>query len=126
MWDKDDTGRPMTDRSSSTTTGHDPGYEQKLSSDFWTGKGQPKPTTHSDHSAKANTALVSKDEKKNIHCPVCGSMVRYLEVRPGSGNLKAECENPTCTWTTDFLRKGKKPLSKEDRLKQWHKFGRRY
>ena len=114
----------MSDRSSSTTTGHDPGHERKLSKDDFTGKGQHRTPANSDQSAKANTALVSKDEKKNIHCPVCGSIVRYLEVRPGSGNLKAECENPTCTWTADFLKKDKKPLSKEDRLKQWHKFGR--
>lgn len=104
-----------------TTTGHDPGDLRELSKC----KGQHRTTPHSDHSTKANTAFVSKDEKKNIHCSICGSMVRYRELRPGSGNLKPECENPKCTWTTDFLKKEKEPPSKEIRMLQWKKFGRR-
>lgn len=120
----------MPDRSNTTTTGHDPGPERTLSEIDFTGKGQyRKRRPHSDHSAKANTAFVVKcpdgGQKHNFKCPVCKSMVRYQVLRPGSGNLKAECENPDCTWTIDFLRKDKEPQSNEIRLKQWQKFGRR-
>jgi ribosomal protein S27AE len=112
----------MTERAkASTTTGHDPGNLRELSSC----KGQHRTPPHSDRSAKVHTALVDKHEKKNVHCPRCGAVVRYHEVRPGSGNLIPACENPHCSLTIDNLRKTPEPMSNDIRLRQWHKFGRR-
>jgi len=52
--------------------------------------------------SRVGTAWAPRKSRSNFRCPLCGSAVRYVQVR---GNLspQIECSDPACPWILEDL-----------------------